>query len=186
MEIKEYYNLVKDHCISLYRTGSRVIPFITNVRDEDYFIYCENEDDIEYCKKIKMEHREELQHKCIFFSIRNEMIMARWSYLYHYLQLLEGEDLHINEQFDILKYKEEYIECLKSDKFLLNKFVRYEENDLSFKLYYYVLMGLYIIENDSYDLSREQKENICVAHARKLPIELYEYIKNKLYKEDSI
>lgn len=54
------------------------------------------------------------------------------------------------------------------------------------KHWYHILTGIYLIQNDSYELTEEQMSNIRLCHARQMTQEIYDYIQATLkqWKDD--
>ena len=75
-------------------------------------------------------------------------------YIYHFMELVEGEDLHLAD-FSIFDHKEEYIELLKKYASWLPK-----EN----KKWYHILTACYMFKNNSYDLTEAQLKAVQSTH----------------------
>ena len=144
--------------MTLYRTGSSVNPYIKNPSD------------IDYVRVLDIGEQSPTKKECntkTYEVHENEVELWRWNY--KYMIAIEGDPQTFTSFFEL---RDRYIARLK--KFLFYKDKRKDYKDS--KLYYYCLQGLYILENNSYDLTAEQANNVQLAHDGKLPQEVKDWL----------
>ena len=147
-------------------TGSKVIPYLSDVsRDVDILIVCSD-------KKEYDEVKNRLQEKYIpgiTFIVKlfneDDKLIYHWAYLYKYLIPIYRENGYIIEDIDILddKYRLRYINYCKE---YINHRIRYNKN------WYYLLIGMYILKNNSYNLTENQINNVRLAHSKSISEDL--------------
>jgi len=193
-KIKERYELVKDFCKAVIVGGSRSAPYIYNPHDYDVIFLFDNEEDAFQSVKIfSQEHKKDkdwlLENHLAFINMSQsffEWILSHrdYTYLTHYQEALFGNsDI---TRFNILEHKDEYRNVLKESIKFINKM--YIEKEYINKSLYHILIGLYILDNDSYDLTKEQLDNANIIHDGKEEdkdkiLELYNWIKYRLEEE---
>ena len=91
--------------------------------------------------------------------------ISLWCCLYHFMELIEGENLHL-DKFSIFDHKDEYIECLKVNITMPK----------ANKSWYHILTAIYMFENNSYTLTEKQLEDIQQTHDNGISEELYQHI----------
>ena len=144
---------------AIYITGSYL--FLQKNRDIDIVYYYDTQEEArEALIHGKKDHRF-CEH---FDSIERLPRLMLCCYMYPLMKLRSGEDLHL-EQYSIFGRKEEYITYLKKT---IEWLPRNNKN------WYHVLTAVYILENESYELTEKQLANIQLVHNR-------EYINCKLY-----
>lgn len=107
------------------------------------------------------------------------------SYVYqsHFAKIIYGEKKDIFGDIDILgKDKNDYLSNLKYE-INCDGFKKQMKKTGRTKRLYHVLCGIYFIENNSYELTEEQKKNVNIAHDKTDGWEgLYEWAKEELEK----
>lgn len=135
---------------AIYTTGSSLI--LENANDKDVVRYYETKEEcIEAVKKHKRdknldEHFDYVGHVRAFLGC----------YIYHYMELIEGEDLHLSE-FSIFdeNNKKDYVACLK-------RFINWLP--LENKWWYHILTACYLYKNGDYRLTKTQINAIQKVH----------------------
>lgn len=167
LDIKNVYVLIKDICGAIYYGGSRVDPVIDNPHDYDYICFA---------KPLQLQNlrRRLTQHNIAvagskqkhtstmldFSQIRAyPYTQITWfSYLDSLMIKVVGED--VCPKTDIIKeHRQEFIDCLKikAQALKLGKI----KNQ---KRWYHLLRGVYILMNNSYEVTPEQKQEINILH----------------------
>lgn len=190
------YNYIKDHCIALYKAGSLAVPFLTGQRDYEYGLVCNSYADKVACLRILFppateteetivnEYGEEevvknvIQHEPLIDYTPRFLnnLPARceiWSYQYHYAYIGEHYGQDVPEyDYNILDHKKDYIDKLIA--------FYYENHNKKEKMWYHVLIGLYILENNSYDLTQAQQHEVQLAHDNQMSDTAYSWAVSKL------
>ena len=208
--IQQFYKKKKKNIAFIFLGGSGCLPYISNAHDVDVLVVYKsgvtNEERHSYSEQIKT-LKKSLQEVDSNVSIIKQYLgcLKEWyneiedseekdvpvvnsvpAYIYQapHFQILCGEDSVGFGQFSVLNNKPRYIQVLK------NRFPRQNPevySDLPFppKSFYHVLTGLYIILNDSEELTSEQIENINIVHDgenREKITELYNWAEEELNK----
>lgn len=172
-QIKKIYDIIKDKCICVYVGGSFCINYLTSYHDIDVFIVCANTSimtevfNIIYNDKEILTITHDLKEKfnlniLVTTSFRCVNIWDCGNYIYNYNdnQIIFGEKINFNK--NILKHKKEYLYTLKES---LEKIYFFENRDKKIiKELYHLLTGVYILQNNSYNFTPEQIENINICH----------------------
>ena len=105
-----------------------------------------------------------------------------YAYLFKDIDIVCGEDTSNIKSVDILQepFKSRYIQALKD--FLVEDTHIFTTAGYHSKRLYHVLTGLYIIKNNSYDLTEEQVANINLLHDWQFPEELVTWIYDEVNK----
>lgn len=170
------YNAIKEHCIGIYVGGSFGISYLNSYHDIDIFIVCPNLEERKIVFKMIRKDNQELKNKVDYLKEKyNAMVLTTTlfdqqhffgsSYQFHYKNDCVVFGQEINFAQDILGNKNDYIQMLK---YLLEK-VHYfkEKKNIILKDIYHILTGIYILQNNSYDFTSEQIENINICHEEK-------------------
>lgn len=172
MTLNELYNYLQPYCKAIYKTGSQVLK-LNNCRDNDIVLVYDSDSDKDEMRELLLNIREYDYH----FYKKGTKKMRIWGYLHNLMEYVVGEQISVN--IDILGAdKKEYIECCNRHIICLDD-VEQISNKKS-KGWYYILAGLYMIENNSYELSFIQKANIQLAHDKDVSDELKTYCRNKI------
>ena len=167
-EIVQYFEQIKSNCNAIYLGGSRIDPVIDNPHDYDFICFA---------KPLKM-HILPAQLEQLGFPQQDgtdrtklktllDMTQIRqypyneidwFSYLDHLMIKVVGDDvcpdtdiINTNRQ-DFLKDLRYKAECL------LTEWCNYP------KRWYHILRGVYILMNNSYEVTEEQKKEINILH----------------------
>lgn len=173
MEINELIEKYSDYIISIYKTGSDILPWIKNPQDKDYRVYINGANN-----KI----RDELQKnppKNSHYIVRdgNKRQHPRThSYQKYFEKPLYGEDLDCNK-YNIFENEKEY------KQYLIN-YCSIRTYTPENKVWYHILTAIYLFDNGDYFITDEQAQNIQLCHDRKMTPEIYNYIKIRLNEWD--
>lgn len=194
--MERIYNYIKDHCVALYKAGSQTVPFLQNQRDTEYVLFCSSNEDRFACLDILFPPQIEIEVPIVNENGEEEIIKSVvqeeplvplktrfikasnprceiWSYQYHYAYIGEHYGKDIKEyDYNILDHKKDYI-----DKLIAFYYENHKKQD---KQWYHVLIGLYILENNSYDLTQEQQQQVQLAHDNQITDTAYNYAVNKI------
>ena len=138
-----------------YKTGSTLL--LKNERDVDYVYFYETEEE----RNEEYKKYEHTKGTDIHYDFVGNRQMKMWFYLYGFMKLEEGEDLHL-EQYNMFDEttKVEYVGVLKE---LANRI------NPKHKWWYHILTAYYLYQNGKYELTKEQIKHIQQAHDK--PIE---------------
>lgn len=170
--IEHIYKLFDDSCAAIYYGGSRVDPVINNPHDYDYICFSKR---LQYKKAtnilVKHNFRKSMsrqnQPQQLLTVDNKDFSQVRaypytqitwFSYLDSLMIKVIGED--VCPKTDIIKeYRQEFIQCLKKKaQALLDGKIKNQ------KRWYHILRGTYILMNNSYDVTPEQKVEINTLH----------------------
>lgn len=154
----------KSNLIAILLGGSSVSPFINNPHDIDIIIIwktsADRRDNLPESKQLyKKIHQIDIKCNCLqhYMEQYNDVFKNIWTvyaYLYQYHCIIAGEPFVILNNFNILLHPDKAIETILYVKELMhNK-----------KWFYHVLTTLYILENNSYELTTQQIQNINIVH----------------------
>lgn len=159
---EEVYNYLQPYCIAIYLGGSMCEGIIKNTHDIDFICFSDKPVDMSY---IRMglhfyQKQHQLPENYDFLQVRTKQREEHsyGSYINKKMIKLVGED--INFTFDVIdKDREEYKQILREtvEKILSNK-IRNQ------KRWYQILRGVYILINNSYELTEHQRKEINILH----------------------
>ena len=164
MLTKQQLDSFKPWIISVIKTGSQTLDWITGSRDCDYIFYVVDNTDVENVTRLFAMREKE----CWGISNYNYVVRP-YSYQYNFAELVYGDDF---PKFNIFDNLEEYKRCLIKKG--LNK-PKTQRKD-----WYHVLTGIYFIDNGEFLLTEQQKDNINLCHDKKMTTEIYEFIQQRL------
>jgi hypothetical protein len=192
-------------CICL--AGSYSLPFIENPHDIDIHCFVKKEWAGKFREPvlpIRLKAREEIgdfvsvvphwedeytgENAVRLFSDITDFVHQRCSlrtYVYEfipeYCPSIYGDAQEVLGGIDILgKDKEDYLKNLKWE-LTSQSFLKQMEKTNRTRRLYHVLCGIYFIENNSYELTEEQKKNVNIAHDKTDGWEgLYEWAKEEI------
>lgn len=167
-EIKHVFSLIEDCCVAIYLGGSRVDPIIENPHDYDYICFAKHLKLATLIDKLnKLGFKQQDGTEATKPKTLLDLTQIRYypydqinwfSYLDHYMIKIIGDD--VCTDLDIInRYRKDYLLDLK-DK--ANKFLNTWTN--ASKRWYHILRGVYILLNNSYDVTEEQKREINILH----------------------
>lgn len=199
-----YYNENKDMLESIIIGGSSNLSYINNAHDIDIyvtFITRENvRDKMNSLLKLQQEVKaiedkimilphflEVTQHWYDETSPISEALSRRaelpgYAYIFRYDGILCGEDTVGIKNIDVLTEptRSRYIKSLK--KYVARVKEVFNDRGWYEKSIYHLLTGIYILQNNSYDLTEEQIANINLAHDKQCTHELYEFVITEIDK----
>lgn len=165
---QEEYNNYKHWIVTVEQTGSSILPWIENPHDVDYIFYVNDMDRIDLMIEL-------LKHKphgeCWFIDSAHKNETAK----YHAYQQIFRKHIYgrLRSAFDIFQnivaYKHELVSYGLQEPF-----------SPQYKKWYHILTGIYLIQNESYELTSEQKHNIQMCHDNRMTPELFEWIQEQL------
>lgn len=174
---KQVFEVLQPYCIAIYLGGSRCEDIITNPHDVDFICFGNAPVDMCHIRRYLYFYQKhnKLPENYDFIQVRNKQKEehAYGSYNNKKMIKLIGEDIQF--EFDVINSnREEYISILLDtiDKLNSNKI----KNQ---KRWYQILRGYYILKNNSYDVTQEQKEILNKVHDQINGWEQY-----KITKED--
>ena len=133
---------------AVYTTGSSLL--LNNYHDKDIVRFYETKEEK---REALIKYKHDSEYDVHFDYIRPTKVCL-WCYLYHFMKLIEGEDLHLND-FSIFDHKEEYMELLK-------KYASWLPQES--KWWYHILTAYYMFKNNSYELTEAQLKAIQSTH----------------------
>ena len=184
-EIRKYaetiYNFLKPYCIAIYLGGSYCQDFIKNKGDVDFICFVDKP--VNMCHIRRLLYLYFKKHDCpekydfIQLRTKRQEEHAYGSYINKQMIKLIGEDIEF--KFDVIdKDRNEYINILKET---ITKLDTGKIKNL--KRWYQVLRGYYILKNNSYDLTEEEKEILNKVHDQEEGWEQYKIAVAELDKE---
>ncbi len=174
---KEVFKALRPYCIAIYLGGSSCQDFIKNKHDIDFICFSDKPVDMCHIRRCLYFYSKKhpLPENYDFIQVRTKQKEehAYGSYINKQMIKLVGEDIEF--KFDVISHdRKEYVEILKDtiDKLNFGK-IRNQ------KRWYQVIRGYYILKNNSYDLTEEEKVIINQVHDQEEGWERY-----KITKED--
>ena len=146
---------------AIYTTGSSL--FLPKPNDKDVVRFYETKEEKREAL-IKYRHDDE---RDVHFDYVRPLTVFLGCYIYHFMELVEGEDLHLAD-FDIFdaQIKKDYVA-------LLNKYASWLKHDS--KLWYHILTACYMYKNNSYDLTATQLKTIQSVHDKGVTDSKYKF-----------
>lgn len=133
-----------------YKTGSSLI--LKGSNDIDVVRFYDTEEER---KEALIHYKHDRQNDVHFDSLEKSPRVFLGCFIYHFMELIEGEDLHLNE-FSIFDHKKEYADLLKK------QYVYWIPHKS--KWWYHILTACYMFKNNSYDLTEAQLKAIQSTH----------------------
>lgn len=146
---------------AIYTTGSSLI--LENSNDKDTVRYYETKEE---CIEAVKKYRHDSDTDVHFDFVGNKKVFLG-CYIYHFMELIEGEDLHLND-FDIFEEntKKDYVACLiRFTKWL----------PLEHKWWYHILTACYMYKNGNYNLTSGQLTAIQRTHDKGITESKYNF-----------
>ena len=181
LDVCALFDNLSNYCSAIYYGGSRVDPVINNPHDYDYILFAKPLHKYGLCQYLRKNHfREHLSAKCrqgcqnkiTSIKISKEhphydLSQVRsvpyskitwFSYLDPLMILVAGED--VCPKTDVIgEHRTAFLKCLQE-----------KANDLSAgimrnsKRWYHILRGVYILINNSYEVTDQQRIEINILH----------------------
>jgi len=144
-----------------YLTGSSLL--LTNTRDIDEVWFYESKEECDEARRTRQLNEEINVH----YDYVGHARVFLGCYSYHYMKLIEGDNLHLDE-FDIFEEetKKQYIELLK-------KYTTWLPRDN--KKWYHILTAVYIYKYGKYDLTDAQLTAIQRTHDKGITDSKYNF-----------
>ena len=159
---EKVFPFLQPHCVAIYLGGSVCEGIIEDNHDLDFI--CFSRTPVEMCRIRqclgKYIAHNDVPAECDFIQIRNTQKEEQdyGSYINKKMIKLVGED--ISFEFDVIDtHREKYKQILIDT---VNKLLTGEIKNQ--KRWYQILRGAYILANNSYDLTVEQKREINILH----------------------
>ena len=176
MTLEEFYNENKNIISAIYKIGSTVNPAInSNYHDTDLLFVSSSPAVL--LKKLQREAYYFDDYKdaaCLIGDVVNSNLRLD-AYACHYSELLYGTECRTTN--DCILCDEESKSAYKNE---LAKWYYFILQNPKHKYAYHVLMGCYILYNNSYDLTDEQIAQVQLAHDQNISDEAMAFIKEFL------
>ncbi len=160
--------------LSVARTGSTILPWINNPHDVDYVFYVtDRRNTLQLVELLNLRPKDE----CWFVAELHNLNCTRlYAYEYPFMRPLFGTEF---PKYDLFEHVNEYKQVL------INQGLARQCIDGS-KFWYHVLTGIYMLDNETYELTDEQIKNINLCHDRQITKDIYNYIQKRLraYKDE--
>lgn len=168
MNVEYLINKYSLYIKRIYKTGSSVLPWITNSHDKDYIIWVETFPDIRGFELFA----EKPEDECWFLKTEDSKLNPK---IYSYQRMFEEalyDDMPPETKYDIFA-NDEYKQYIV--KYALGK-----PYTPQYKWWYHILTGIYLLDNGEYKITEEQAKNIQLCHDKRMSEELYFQIQQKL------
>lgn len=168
MNIEYLINKYSLYIKRIYKTGSSVLPWITNSHDKDYIIWVEAFPDIRGFELFAEKPKDE----CWFLETEDSKLNPK---IYSYQKMFEEvlyDDMSPETKYDIF-VNDEY-------KQYITKYALGKPYTPQYKWWYHILTGIYLLDNGEYKITEEQAKNIQLCHDKQMSEELYFYIQQRL------
>lgn len=163
-QVKTYFEILELYCNAVYKGGSRVDPVINNPHDYDYIWFVKPSWYYEFITTLQSFNilDESYRNKTLLDVTQVRIYPYTQIDWFSYLDILMikifGEDVCPATDV-IVEHRQKFIESLKQ------KAAEIPQNkDLKPKRWYHILRGVYILLNNSYDVTEEQKREINILH----------------------
>lgn len=180
LDICVLFDNLSKYCSAIYYGGSRVDPVIDNPHDYDYILFAKPLHKYGLCQYLRKNHfRERLSAKCRQ-GCQNKATSAKpsteshydlsqvrsvpysqitwFSYLDPLMILVAGED--VCPKTDIINdHRVAFLKCLQEKANTLSAGVMRNS-----KRWYHILRGVYILTNNSYEVTNQQRLEINILH----------------------
>ena len=173
INLYKVYNQITDYCDAIYMGGSRVDPVIENPHDYDYICFAKTLQRHHLYRQLmslglkvtgsklkKMSAKEKEKFHEDFSQVRvYPYTQISWfSYLDILMKHVVGKEVCPKTDV-IVEHRKEFIVELK------NKAEKLQRNIITNKKrWYHILRGVYILINNSYEVTEEQKREINILH----------------------
>lgn len=144
---------------AIYKTGSSLL--LKNSNDNDFVFFYETKEE---ARQALIEFKRDYDG-CVHFDYVRPLKVFLGCYIYHFMELIEGEDLHLAD-FSIFDHKEEYMTLLKKYAELLPQ---------DSKNWYHILIACYMYKNGSYDLTEAQLSAVQRTHDKGITESKYKF-----------
>lgn len=159
---KKVFAYLQPYCIAIYLGGSMCENIIEHPHDVDFICFSDRPIDMAHIRRLLYfyQNRNEIPKECDFIQVRTKQKEEHsyGSYINKQMIKLIGEDIEFT--FDVIgQHREEYKQILISTIDKLNNHKIKNQ-----KRWYQILRGYYILLNNSYDVSTEEKDILNIVH----------------------
>ena len=167
----EQLDSLRPWLISVWVTGSKSLPWLTETNDRDVVFYVQHNhpsDEVALFKELIKNNKP--HNECWILEIVPDRKYL-FGYQYHFLQHVYGE---IKPEWDIF------------EPLMMNRTKRYLVNWVKkglpkeHKLWYHVLTHIYLFKNGDYFLTDEQAKCVQAAHNHKMTDETFNFIMSEI------
>ena len=161
-QAEHLFKYLQPYCIAIYLGGSLCEGIIKNTHDVDFICFSDKPVDMCHIRRLLYFYQKQysIPENFDFIQVRTKQREehAYGSYINKKMIKLVGEDITFD--FDVINiHREEYKNILVNTIGKLNtKKIRNQ------KRWYQVLRGYYIMKNNSYDLTEEEKNILNIVH----------------------
>jgi hypothetical protein len=189
IDVQAIFNYIADDCVAVYYGGSRVDPVIDHPHDYDYICFAKRfraqrlRQKLAALKLTKAgSHRIHKKDKAVQIQTRTTGLntsvtetnldydfsqirglpydqITWFSYLDYLMIPIAGKDLNLKSIDIINEHRAEFIKCLKEKATDLTS-----GRMLNQKRWYHILRGIYILINNSYEVTPDQRREINILH----------------------
>ena len=159
-----FYEQYQEDLEAIILGGSALLPYLSNYHDIDIIFiwkdYSKRSNNLRACIEFNKSFKQmNIKYSCLnwFLDQYEEAFDEHWpvySYLFNQHQLIAGNKVPLWQEFDILKYPEKIWDTIENQ-------INRAHNK---KWFYHILTVLYILWNQSYELTEEQIININIVH----------------------
>jgi len=177
---EEMYKYLQPYCIAIYLGGSYCQDYIKNKGDVDFICFADKPVDMCHIRRLiyfyYKHHNVPDEYDFIQVRTKQKEEHAYGSYINKEMIKLVGQDIPF--EFDVReKDREEY------KKILIETINKLDFGKIrNQKRWYQVLRGYYILKNNSYDLSEEEKDILNKVHDQEEGWEQYKISTNDIEK----
>ena len=150
-----------------YITGSSLI--LNKSNDQDFVYFYETKEEK---REALIKHRRK-ENIDVHFDYVRPLKVFLGCYIYHFMELVEGEEIEDIKNFNFLEHKDEYIA-------LVRKYIEWLPRES--KRWYHIYLGISMLDRGTMELTDEQRENAQSIHDNGINDELYDYIIDYLSK----
>lgn len=171
-------NLYKSNIIAIYKYGSSEIPFLKEkAKDIDYVIIVNTKDDNLF-NDIKLELKKESLDEKNNYIVEElkDSVTPIYVWTNYYAKKLYGNQNTYIENIKLLEHKQEYIEAQRNEVYY----------HLKSKTLYHLVASMYVIQNNSYNFTQSQIDDIISAYDKNASDELKNKIINFYGAKESI
>lgn len=163
VQVKLCFDKLQNYCNAVYLGGSQVDPVIDHPHDFDYIWYIKSEYLYEFITTLQDIRASFSSEDLLIIDISQLELdpytrITWFSYLDKFKIKLFGESVCPHPDI-IVESRQEFIKDLKQKAIIIS-----EDDTLKPKRWYHILRGVYILLNNSYDVTDEQKREINILH----------------------
>ena len=177
---EDVYYALQPYCIAIYLGGSCCQDYIKNNGDVDFICFADKPVDMCHIRRLLYFYfkKNECPKNYDFIQVRTKQREehAYGSYINKEMIKLVGQDIPF--EFDVIdKDREEY------KKILIEAINKLDTGKIrNQKRWYQIIRGYYILKNNSYDLSEEEKDILNKVHDQEDGWEYYKISVNDIEK----